>query len=105
MLNSFQHPSRLTDRTRQVEKWTLNQVQGDGFGREVMIVATIAAALLAATAATPALAQNGPPPSPYTPRVDKPACTMDELKAATSAYAAGQKAGSLSALPMHEKAQ
>ena len=70
-----------------------------------MIRTTFAAALLAAALATPALAQNGPPPSPYTPRVDKPSCTMDQLKAATTAYVEGQKAGSLAALPLHEKAQ
>ena len=70
-----------------------------------MIRTTLAAALLAAALATPALAQNGPPPSPYTPRVDKPVCTMDQLKAATAAYVEGQKAGSLAALPLHEKAQ
>ena len=29
MLNSFQHPSCLTKRMARVEKWTLNQVQGD----------------------------------------------------------------------------
>ena len=56
-------------------------------------------------AATPALAQNGPPPSPYTPRVDKPTCTRDELKALTAAYVEGQRSGSLAALPLHEKAQ
>jgi hypothetical protein len=66
---------------------------------------TLAAALLATALVTPALAQNGPPPSPYTPRVDKPACTMDELKATASAYVEGQKTGSLAALPLHEKAQ
>lgn len=60
---------------------------------------------LLACAATPALAQNGPPPSPYTPRVDKPTCTRDELKALTAAYSAGQANGSLAALPLHEKAQ
>jgi hypothetical protein len=49
-----------------------------------MIRTLIAAALLAGIA-TPALAQQGPPPSPYTPRVDKPTCTMEELKAATAA--------------------
>lgn len=68
----------------------------------------VAAALLAALLAgisTPALAQNGPPPSPYTPRVDKPTCTMAELKAATAAYVEGQKKGSLAALPLHEKAE
>lgn len=69
-----------------------------------MIRTLIAAALLAGIA-TPALAQQGPPPSPYTPRVDKPTCTMEELKAATAAYVAGQGKGSLAALPLHEKAE
>ena len=32
-------------------------------------------------AATPALAQNGPPPSPYAPLQDHPTCTREELKA------------------------
>ncbi|WP_305096735.1 hypothetical protein [Croceibacterium aestuarii] len=69
------------------------------------IATTIAAALVAAAIASPALAQNGPPPSPYTPRVDKPTCTMDELKAATTAYVEGQKKGTLAALPLHDKAE
>ena len=48
-----------------------------------MIRKALLATLLAASAAiaTPALAQNGPPPSPYTPRVDKPTCTAEQLKA------------------------
>ena len=70
-----------------------------------MIRTTIAAALLATALATPAMAQNGPPPSPYTPRVDKPLCTVDELKAASAAYVAGVEKGSLAALPLHEKAE
>src|SRR4029079_17948152 len=37
--------------------------------------------------------------------VDKPTCTMDQLKAATAAYVAGQGKGSLAALPLHEKAE
>jgi hypothetical protein len=69
-----------------------------------MIRTLIAAALLAGIA-SPALAQNGPPPSPYTPRVDKPACTMEQLKAATAAYVDGQKKGTLATLPLHEKAE
>jgi len=36
MLNSFQHPSRLTDYSLQVEKWTLKQVQGDGAGMSAL---------------------------------------------------------------------
>jgi hypothetical protein len=69
-----------------------------------MIRTALLAALMLGMA-TPALAQNGPPPSPYTPRVDKPTCTRDELKALTAAYAEGQAAGSIAALPLHEKAQ
>jgi len=61
-----------------------------------------AAALLAAV---PALAQQPRPVSPYTPLQDKPSCTRAQLKAATDAYVAGQKAGSLAGLPLHEKAQ
>jgi hypothetical protein len=67
-----------------------------------MIRKTLAAALLAASMATPALAQQGPPPSPYVQRVDKPTCTIEQLKAATSAYVAAQKAGSLAGLPLHD---
>jgi hypothetical protein len=69
-----------------------------------MIRTTLVAALLAC-AATPALAQNGPPPSPYAPLVDRPTCTRDELKAATAAYVEGQRRGSLAALPLHDKAR
>ena len=62
------------------------------------------AKLIAATAlaliAAPALAQNGPPPSPYAPRMDRPTCTRDELKAATAAYVAAQTSGDISALPL-----
>lgn len=68
------------------------------------MIRKLAAAALLAAFATPALAQQGPPPSPYTPRVDRPTCTLDELKAASAAYAEGQKRGSLAALPLHEKA-
>jgi hypothetical protein len=73
-------------------------------GGNEMIRMTLLAALMLG-AATPALAQQGPPPSPYTPRVDRPTCTLDELKAASSAYAEAQRRGSLSALPLHERAQ
>ena len=69
------------------------------------MIRTLIAATLLAGIATPALAQQGPPPSPYTPRVDKPTCTMDQLKAATAAYVAGQGKGSLAPLPLHEKAE
>jgi hypothetical protein len=69
-----------------------------------MLTKSVAAALLAATT-TPALAQQGPPPSPYVQRLDKPSCTIEQLKAATSAYVAAQKAGSLAGLPLHDKTQ
>jgi hypothetical protein len=72
-----------------------------------MIRTLIAAALLAgplALGASPALAQNGPPPSPYAPLQDHPVCTMDQLKAATAAYVAGQGKGDISALPLDPKA-
>jgi len=74
-----------------------------GKGESEMIRTLIAAALLAGIA-TPALAQNGPPPSPYAPLQDHPVCTMDQLKAATAAYVAGQAKGSLAALPLDPKA-
>ena len=56
-------------------------------------------------AATPALAQNGPPPSPWAPLQDHPTCTRDELKAATAAYVEAQRTGNVSGLPLHEKAR
>jgi len=56
-------------------------------------------------AATPALAQGGPPPSPYAPLQDRPTCTRDELKAATAAYVEAQRSGNISALPLDEKAR
>ncbi len=68
-----------------------------------MLKAVIAAAL-AVGLSTPALAQNGPPPSPYAPQPDRPTCTMDQLKAATDAYVAGQARGDISALPLDPKA-
>jgi hypothetical protein len=52
---------------------------------------------------TPALAQGGPPPSPYAPLQDRPTCTRDELKAATAAYVEAQRKGDISGLPLHEK--
>lgn len=60
--------------------------------------ALVAALLLGI--ATPAMAQGGPPPSPYAPLQDRPTCTRDELKAATAAYVEAQRAGSLAGLPM-----
>ena len=68
-----------------------------------MIRTAFLAALLVG-AATPALAQNGPPPSPYAPLQDKPTCTRDELKAATAAYVEAQRKGDISGLPLHDKA-
>jgi len=68
-----------------------------------MIKKAFLAALLACVAA-PALAQNGPPPSPYAPLQDRPTCTREELKAATAAYVEGQRRGDISGLPLHEKA-
>src|SRR5690349_13025628 len=55
--------------------------------------------------ATPALAQNGPPPSPWAPLQDHPTCTRDQLKAATAAYVEAQRTGSIAGLPLHEKAR
>ena len=68
-----------------------------------MIRKVLLASLLAC-AATPALAQNGPPPSPYVPLQDRPTCTRDELKAATAAYVEAQRTGSIAGLPLDEKA-
>lgn len=67
-----------------------------------MIKHALLAGLLAC-AATPALAQNGPPPSPYAPQPDRPTCTRDELKAATDAYVEAQRTGNIGLLPLHEK--
>jgi len=61
-----------------------------------------AAALLCG--ATPAMAQNGPPPSPYAVTPDRPSCTRDELKGLTAAYVAAQQKGDVSALPLDLKA-
>jgi hypothetical protein len=57
-----------------------------------------------AFAATPALAQPGPAPSPYAPLQDRPSCTREQLKAATAAYVEGQKKGSLAGLNLDPKA-
>jgi hypothetical protein len=64
---------------------------------------TLVLAALMLGAATPALAQGGPPPSPYAPLQDRPTCTRDELKAATTAYVEAQRKGDISDLPLHEK--
>ena len=55
-------------------------------------------------AASPALAQNGPPPSPWAPLQDHPTCTRDELKAATAAYVQAQRTGNISGLNLDPKA-
>src|SRR3569833_139721 len=71
-----------------------------------MLKKLLFAAVLAGLA-TPALAQNGPPvppPSPYAPQQDKPTCTNDELKAATTAYVEAQKSGQIDKLPLDPKA-
>jgi hypothetical protein len=69
------------------------------------MIRTLIAAALMAGLSTPALAQRDvPPPSPYAPQPDKPTCTMDQLKAATAAYVAGQARGDISALPLDPKA-
>ncbi len=67
-----------------------------------MIRKTLLAGLLAC-AATPALAQGGPPPSPWAPLQDRPTCTRDELKAASAAYVEAQRTGDIGRLPLHEK--
>ena len=64
-----------------------------------MFAKLMLAAALAVTA-VPALAQNGPPLSPYAARLDRPTCTREELKAATAAYVAAQTSGDISALPL-----
>jgi hypothetical protein len=70
-----------------------------------MLRAIIRTAALAAIAlATPALAQNAPPPSPYAPLQDRPSCTRDELKQLTAAYVEAQRTGSLAGLPMADNA-
>lgn len=69
-----------------------------------MIHKLICAAVLLALA-SPAFAQNGPPPSPYAPLQDRPTCTRDELKAASAAYVEAQRKGDLAGLPLHEKAR
>lgn len=69
-----------------------------------MIKKALLAGLLACVAA-PALAQGGPPPSPYAPLRDKPSCTRVELKAATAAYVEAQRRGDISGLPLDPKAR
>ena len=54
-------------------------------------------------ASTPALAQDGPPPSPFAPLQDHPSCSKAELQAATDAYVEAQRSGDISGLPLHEK--
>lgn len=67
-----------------------------------MIRKFLLGALLLA-AATPAMAQNAPPPSPYAPLQDRPTCTRDELKAATTAYVEAQRTGDIAKLPLDPK--
>ena len=67
-----------------------------------MIKKALLAALMLG-AATPALAQGGPPPSPWAPLQDRPTCTRDELKAATAAYVEAQRTGNIGRLPLHDK--
>ena len=69
-----------------------------------MIAAAALAASLAAGLATPALAQNAPPPSPFAPLQDRPTCTREELKAATTAYVEAQRKGDISGLPLDPRA-
>jgi hypothetical protein len=68
------------------------------------MIKKLAFAALLAFGAAPALAQDGPPPSPYAPLPDRPTCTIEQLKAATAAYVAGQAKGDISALPLDPKA-
>lgn len=73
--------------------------------RALAPIAAVAALVLATLAiATPALAQNGPPPSPFAPLQDRPSCTRDELKQLTAAYVDAQRTGSLSGLPLADNA-
>jgi hypothetical protein len=68
-----------------------------------MIKKLLFAAGLIACAATPAMAQNGPPPSPYVALQDKPTCTREELKELTTAYIEAQRTGDISELPLTKK--
>lgn len=68
-----------------------------------MIRKLFLAALMVGISA-PAMAQNTPPPSPYAPLQDRPSCTRDQLKAATTAYVEAQRKGDISGLPLDAKA-
>jgi len=68
------------------------------------ITMTFAAATLLAGVSTPALAQASTEGA-FVQREDRPNCTMDQLKAASAAYVEGQGRGSLSALPLHDRAE
>jgi hypothetical protein len=68
-----------------------------------MIKKALLAGLLGCVA-TPAMAQNGPPPSPYVALQDRPTCTRDELKALTTAYVEAVKKGDIAGLPLDPKA-
>ncbi|MEL1250917.1 hypothetical protein [Aurantiacibacter gilvus] len=69
-----------------------------------MSARTIALALIGTALAAPAMAQDGPPASPYAPRVDQPTCTRAELQELTSAYVEAQRTGDISALPLLDNA-
>lgn len=62
-------------------------------------------AVLLLIGAVPALAQGGPPPGTWAPLPDRPTCTREELKAATSAYVEAQRTGTLARLAVHERAR
>ncbi|WP_338243666.1 hypothetical protein [Aurantiacibacter hainanensis] len=70
------------------------------FARTLPALAAVGLAL----SASPAQAQQTGAEPTFAPRVDRPTCTRDELKAATAAYVAAQEAGDISALPIVENA-
>jgi hypothetical protein len=73
--------------------------------KKALLIGLLLAAAGVAVGPTVVQAQPGaPPPSPYAPQPDKPTCTMAELKAATAAYVAAQKAGDVSGMPLDPKA-
>ncbi|GAA0274707.1 hypothetical protein GCM10009127_14100 [Alteraurantiacibacter aestuarii] len=68
------------------------------------IAAHSVVALAALAISAPAMAQNGPPPSPFAPLQDHPTCDRDQLKAATTAFVEAQRSGDTSALPLASNA-
>ena len=64
------------------------------------MIRTLLLAGLLLSAASRALAQPAPGPSPYAPLADRPTCTRAELHAATDAYIEAQKRGDVSGLPL-----